>query len=90
MRVSDIFKEQQIDESLVEARLKTFDWKYEFSDDLRRVERGQKEMAVLESMVFHFWKTNPEKAVSLWNKYFPVKKQENVVPSFIRRLESQE
>jgi hypothetical protein len=78
--------EQQIIE-----RMKGFDWKYEFAEDDRRVKRGQKELELLENLVYQFWKINPDRAVQIWNTYSPGLSEANtVVPSFIFRLQAQE
>ena len=76
------------EENLINS-LKGFDWKYEFSDDNRRQQRGHKAMNILENMVFQFWKTDPNRAIELWNSYSPYGK-DGVTPSFIIRLESQD
>jgi hypothetical protein len=74
-------------EEVVADRIKNADWMYEFCDDTRRQERGQLEMDRLESMVFEYWKQNPEKAVELWNTLSPVgARDKKMVPSFIVRL----
>lgn len=88
MKVFEILQPQAVSEEVLAARLKGFDWKYEFSEDVRRQMRGHKQMAELEMMMFEFWKRNPDRAIELWAKYTPYGK-EGVTPSFIIRMESQ-
>lgn len=74
-------------EETIAERIRKADWMYEFSDDERRQERGEREMSKLESMVFEYWKQNPDKAVELWNTLSPVgARDKKMVPSFILRL----
>jgi CRISPR/Cas system-associated protein Csm6 len=92
MKVFEILRNdvKLVSEQQVAERLKNFDWKYEFSDDTSRMVRGEREMQVLENIVYQFWKTNPDKAVALWNKYQPGVTNPDIVPSFIFRLQAQE
>lgn len=87
MKVSEILQ-GPVTEEIVASRLKNFDWKYEFAEDIRRQQRGHQAMLQLESQVYEFWKQNPERAITLWTKHSPYGK-EGVTPSFILRLESQ-
>lgn len=94
MKVSEVLQDEvvPVTEEQVVARLKTADWRYEFSDDFRRISSGQREMQVIESMVFRFWKQNPDRAIAMWNEHCPFTKDVDkaTVPSFIYRLQSQE
>jgi hypothetical protein len=87
----NIFQQQAqlpLTEELIIDRIKTADWKYEFSDDERRMRKGHQAMERLEGMVFEYWKENPDKAVELWNTYSPAKApKKDIVPSFIFRMQ---
>ena len=73
------------------SRLKSFDWKYEFSNDFMKRAVCEREMESLENQIYQLWKQNPDRAVELWNKYCPyVPEDKNITPSFIFRLQSQE
>ena len=75
----------------IAARLRSFDWKYEYSDDLSRIASGNKQLELLENMVYQLWKKNPEEAILLWNKNTPLATEDiSVVPSFIYRLANQD
>ena len=80
-----VVTEQQIIE-----RLKSFDWKYEWSEDTRKIKRAEKELELLENMVYILWKSNPDRAIEIWNNNSPGLAGKTVVPSFIHRLEYQE
>lgn len=96
MRVFEILRDdvEAVSESVLTEKLATFDWKYEFSDDLNRQSKGLKQLSILENLVYKFWKKEPEKAIELWNKYSGVSKlahfDSECIPSFILRLQSQE
>jgi len=93
MKVFEILRNDTpaVTEQQIIDRLKSFDWKYEFSEDARRVEKGNRELEVLENMVYSLWKTSPEKAVKIWNENAPgFKGHTTVVPSFLFRLQQQE
>lgn len=89
MKVFEILGPAAISEEALIKRLKTFDWKYEFSDDIGRINRGNRDLDLLENAMYEFWKKSPERAIELWNTYSPVGKP-GVIPSFIFRMESQE
>lgn len=88
MKVFEILQQNVTEETLA-TRLKSFDWKYEFAEDVRRQQRGHQAMMQLEAQMYEFWKKNPERACELWVKYSPFGKP-GVTPSFILRLETQE
>jgi len=93
MKVFEILRNDivAVTEQQIIDRLKAFDWKYEFSEDARKVQKGEKELEILENMVYSLWKTNPEKAVQIWNENAPgFKGQTAIVPSFLFRLQQQE
>jgi CRISPR/Cas system-associated protein Csm6 len=87
MKVFEILQ-TKVNEETLTARLKGFDWKYEFADDVRRQNRGHQAMIQLEAMVYEFWKQNPERACELWVKHSPFGRP-GVTPSFILRLEQE-
>ena len=87
MKVSDILQNVVTEENLAN-RLKNFDWKYEFAEDIRRQNRGHKAMMEVEALMYEFWKKNPDRALELWTKYSPYGKP-GVTPSFILRLEQE-
>ena len=77
----------EITEEQVANRMKNFDWKYEFSDDVSRITWGIREMQIIESMVYKFYKQKPESAVALWNNMSPMAPADKtVVPSFLIRM----
>lgn len=93
MKVFEVLRNDvtQVTEDQVVDRLKSFDWRYEFSNDFRRISSGQRELELIENMVYRLWKTSPQKAVDLWNTYCPdVPANRAVTPSFILRLQSQD
>lgn len=71
------------------ARLRDFDWKYEFSQNGKQYKRAEAELELLENQVYLLWKQNPERALALWDAHCPWSAKGGV-PSFIMRLESQE
>ena len=91
MKVFEILRsnESAITEEALITQLKKFDWQYEFAEDARRQRKGHQQMNVLENMVYQLWKSNPEKAVHLWNTYSPYG-NDGITPSFILRLQSQD
>lgn len=92
MKVFEILRSDipALTEEQIIGRLKTFDWKYEFSEDSRRVMKGERELEVLENIVYRLWKTNPDRAVQIWNEHSPGSARSTTVPSFIFRLQAQE
>lgn len=93
MKVFEILRDdvKQVTESQILERMSKFDWKYEFSDDITRITWGQRELELIENLVYQFWKTQPEKAISLWNKNSPEGLADTtIVPSFILRLKEQD
>lgn len=89
MKVFELFKQpaEEISEQVIVDRLKNFDWKYEFSEDVSRIAWGIREMQLIESLVYKFYKADPVKAVELWNSNSPqAPADKTVVPSFILRL----
>jgi hypothetical protein len=93
MKVFEILRDdvKSVTEEQIIERMKRFDWKYEFSDDMSRVTSGLREMELIENMVYQFWKQNPNKAVKLWWDYSDgAPSDRTIVPSFILRLQAQE
>jgi len=93
MKVFEILRNDTpaVTEQQIIDRLKNFDWKYEFSEDTRTVQKGEKELEILENMVYRLWKTNPDRAIQIWTEHAPgYSGQTKVVPSFIFRLQAQE
>jgi len=81
----------QVSEEQILARLKSFDWQYEFAEDFRRISSGNRELELLENMVYQLWKTQPERAVSIWNEHCQsAPADKTATPSFILRLQLQE
>jgi hypothetical protein len=72
-------------------RMKKFDWKFEFSDDVGKIRDNLCELEVVENLVYQYWKKNPDEAVEMWWKYGEKAKfDRSVTPSFILRLKAQE
>lgn len=93
MKVFDILRKesQSLTEGQIINRLKTFDWKYEFSDNVSRMARGQLEHELIENMVYQFWKKNPDRAIAIWNEHSEERASDKTtVPSFILRLASKD
>ena len=93
MKVFEILYKHEIaiSEEDVANRLKSFDWQYEFSPDLSKIAIGNKQLELLENMVYQIWKKDPVKAVTLWYANTPVGTSDaSVVPSFILRLAAQD
>jgi len=93
MKVFEILRNDitAVTEQQIIDRLKAFNWKYEFSESASVVQKGEKELELLENMIYRLWKTNPEKAVQIWSEHAPgYSGQTTVVPSFIFRLQSQD
>lgn len=82
---------QPISESQIIDRLKKFNWKYEFSENSTVVRRCQRELELLENQIYKMWKSNPQKAVNIWNSYSGEGSSDlSVTPSFIFRLQAQD
>lgn len=80
-----------VSEQEVIKRLSAFDWGYEFADDFRRISNGQRELQIIENIVYQLWKINPDKAVQLWNEFCPyVCEDKMTTPSFIFKLQWQD
>lgn len=78
---------EEISEQQVVDRMKSFDWKYEFSDDVSKITWGNRELQLIESMVYKLYKKQPDKAVAIWNQMSPAAPADKtIVPSFIIRL----
>lgn len=93
MKVFEVLRSDvtPVTEEQIINRLKGLDWRYEFSDDFRRIARGQREVEIVENMVYQLWKTKPDRAVQIWNENCPfVPEDKTVVPTFIFRLQAQE
>lgn len=81
----------QLSEEDIIKRLQNFDWKYEYSDDLSHIARSNKQLELLENLIYKMWKSNPDRAVFIWNTNTPLATEDvTVVPSFIYRLASQD
>jgi len=80
-----------ITEQQVIERLKGFDWKYEFSENISHITWGMRELELIENLVYQVWKKNPESAINIWNEHSPEGTgNKSIVPSFILRLQSQD
>ena len=93
MKVSDIFRSNvdEVSEQNVIERIKKFDWKYQFSEDISRLPWGNRELQMIEALVYKFYKLQPEKAVAIWNEHSPESPQDkSITPSFILRLMEQD
>ena len=93
MKVFEILRKDvaAVSEQQVIDRIKNFDWKYEFSDDVSRITWGMRELELIENLVYQVYKQKPEVAVNIWNEYSPeATGDKSIIPSFILRLESQE
>lgn len=93
MKVSEVLSTEipQITEEQILSRIKKIDWRYEFSDDIRRLSSGQREMEMIENSVYEFWKLNPTRAVEIWNEHCPfVPADKTATPVFILRKQLQE
>ena len=93
MKVFEILRNDVavVTEDAVVERMKRFDWKYEFSDDVTKLAWGQRELELIENMVYQLWKKEPEKTVAMWNTKSPEGSEDKtIVPSFIIRLQEQE
>lgn len=93
MRVLEILRNEvrEISEEQLIEKIKNFDWRSEFSEDFRKAALSRIEMQVIENQVFRLWKKNPSRAISIWNEYCPYAAGDNnVIPSFIYRLQHQE
>lgn len=92
MRVFEILHKdiKQVSEQEIADRMTRFDWKYEFSDDTRQIERGARELELIENMIYQLWKKDKDAAIRLWNENAPGVQDKSTPPSFIFRLEAQE
>lgn len=92
MRVFEILRKdvKQVSEQEIADRMARFDWKYEFSDDARKVERGARELELIENMIYQLWKKDKDAAIKVWNENAPGVQDKSTIPSFIFRLEAQE
>ena len=94
MKVFELLRQDVIEvtEKQLVDRLKNFDWNYEFSESLTKQVTGSKELELIENLVYHFWKKDPNTAIQIWNKYSPLGKlsEDNSIPSFIFRLQAQD
>lgn len=89
MKVFEILQSgAQLSEEQIVERIKAFDWKFEFSDDVTRINRGNRELALIESSIYGLWKHNPDRAVEIWNSHAPT--SGTGTPSFILRMQMME
>jgi hypothetical protein len=90
MTVDDIFKNSHTEQDIA-SRLKSFNWNYEFSPDLSKIVAGNKQLSILESLVYDLWKRDPSSAIKLWNSNTPIgSNDDSIVPSFIMKRAAQE
>ena len=68
MKVFEILRDdvKTVTEEEIVERLRRFDWKFEFSEDVSSITAGFLEMELIENMVYQFWKQNPDRAIALW------------------------
>ena len=93
MKVFEILRNdvKVLTEQQVIDRMKRFDWMYEFSDNAAQLSAGNRELELIENMVYQLWKINPDKTVQLWNTHCPdTPTDKTIVPSFILRLKAQD
>lgn len=91
MKVFEILDSKEVTLAEVSERLRQFDWRYEFSENLSRVSRGHKELASLERQVYECWKRNPEATVLAWNESMPDSPADKTtIPSFIINMHARE
>lgn len=93
MKVFEILRRDVkcVTEEEIKERMSRFNWHYEFSEDVTKLAAGMRELELIENMIYQLWKTNPEKAIQLWNTLSPDSPADKtVVPSFIFRLQNQE
>jgi hypothetical protein len=90
MKVFELLREdvKAVTEEQVVARMKGFNWKYEFLDDPRKVMYGTRELELIENMVYRLWKQDADIAMKVWHENCP--SSHGVIPSFIYRLQAQE
>ena len=92
MKVFEILREdvKTVTEQEVIARMRAFDWNYEFDDSFARQAWGSRELELIENMVYQLWKKDPDVAVKIWNENVnTAPADKTVVPSFIFRLHAQ-
>lgn len=93
MKVFEIFRTavDEVSEQHIIERIKKFDWKYEFSEDISKLTWGNRELQLIENLVYKLYKLHPEKAVAIWNEHSPESPQDkSITPSFILRLAAQD
>ena len=92
MKVFEILRNdiKSVNEAQVITALKAFNWSYEFSENISKITKGNKELELLENQVYQFWKSYPKEAITAWNKYSYGVDDSETVPSFIFRLQAQE
>lgn len=93
MKILDVVREddRQVNEDALLTRIRSFDWNYEFRDDISKIAAGHSELSMIESLVYKLWKSKPESAVKIWNEncpYAPADK--STLPSFILRRQFME
>lgn len=72
-------------------RMKRFDWKFEYSEQVVDTAKCLREMELIENMAYQLWKKEPETAVQIWYEHSgSAPTDKTVVPSFIVRLQAQE
>lgn len=93
MKLFDVIREddRQITEEVLVSRMKSFDWNYEFKEDISRIAAGNSELSIIEGMIYKLWKTDPEAAVRIWNENCPYgSPDKTLLPSFILRRQFME
>jgi hypothetical protein len=93
MKVFEILRPEitSAPKSQIVERMKGFNWKFEFSDEVWKIKENLREMEVIENLVYQHWKKNPDEAVEMWWEYGEKSSfDKSVTPSFIFRLKAQE
>ncbi len=93
MKLFDVIREddRQATEEILLTRIRSFDWNYEFKDDISKMAAGNSELSIIEGMVYRLWKTNPKSAIRIWNENCPYAPQnKSTLPSFILRRQFME
>jgi hypothetical protein len=93
MKVFEILRDdvKTVTEQEVIARMRAFNWSYEYDESFARQAWGARELELIENMVYQLWKNEPDRAVQIWNENVDTAPADKtVVPSFIFRLQAQE
>ena len=93
MKLFDVIREddRQVNEEALLTRLKSFDWNFEFRDDISRIAAGNSELSIIEGLIYKLWKYKPDQAIKMWNENCPYAPQDkDALPSFILRRQFME